>query len=87
MTKEELDAFREKLVELTENGSEGEVREYVEHYYPRLPEEERRALLFNTLFDAIREEHAISEIQEKGLEAADSLEQLKRKIEREKLTE
>ena len=91
MTQEELEAFYEKLSSLTENGTEGEVREYVNYHYPRLPENVRQELLFHTLVDAVdktaREDAAVEQIQEEGLAAIEKLEQLKSEIEKDKLTE
>jgi len=86
MNKEELEAFYGKLAELTERGTEGEVREYVNYHYPRLPEDVRNEILFNTLHDAIKDEirteAAILKTQEEGLAAADKLEKLKIDLEK-----
>lgn len=91
MNKEELEAFYEKLAELTENGTGHEVREYIEYHYTRLPEDVRKELLFNTLLSAVheeaREQAALTEMQEKGLAAADTLEDMKAQIGKEGLTE
>lgn len=82
MTKEELSAFTEKLAEIVEKGTEQELREYVNHYYPRLPEEMRQELLFSTLLTAVKQEVAVRDVQEKGLAAAKSLEEAKKAIQR-----
>lgn len=91
MTKEELVAFYEKLSALTDSGTEGDVRAYINQEYPRLPEDVRNELLFNTLLtsvkDEAREEASIADIQQKGLAAAESLENTKVQIEKEGLTE
>ena len=91
MKKEELEAFHEKLSELTQAGSEDDLREYIDYYYPRLPENVRQELLFHTLVDAVkqtaREDAAIAQIQEEGLAAAEKLEQAREQIQKEGLPE
>ena len=91
MTKEELDAFYEKLSELAGRGTEDEVREYVDYYYPRLPENVRQELLFHTLVDAVKqtaaEDVVIAQVQEEGLAAVEKLEKMREHIQKEGLTE
>jgi len=86
MSQEELSAFYDKLAEITERGTEEELRIYVDHYYPRLPENARKEILFNSLLSAVRqearEEAAIREIQEKGLLAMEALEEMKKELNR-----
>ncbi|MBI2610851.1 hypothetical protein HYW60_02870 [Candidatus Kaiserbacteria bacterium] len=86
MNKEELGAFYDKLAELTEHGTEGDVRTYVDHYYPRLPETVRNEILFGALADAVhdlaREEAAVEQVIEEGLSAAEALQQAKEQIQR-----
>lgn len=88
MTKEELEAFKEKLFELVDRGGEEDVREYVNYYYERLPEDVRNEILFNTLFTALKDEvrtqEIVLQIQEEGLAVAEKLQELKDKLEREK---
>lgn len=87
MTQEELTAFYAKLAELVEQSTEQEVREYINHYYPRLPDNVREEILFNTFLDAVDEQRKgevfIEQIQKEGLEAVDALEELKADIEEE----
>ncbi len=87
MTKEELAAFYDKLTELTEHGTEESVRAYVNDQYPRLPENVRNEILFNTLLtsaqDELQEGRVIDKIQEEGLAAAEALEQVKVEIQQE----
>jgi len=87
MTQEELTAFYAKLAELVEKSTEKEVREYIHHYYPRLPDNVREEILFNTFLDAVNEqgrgETLIEQVQKEGLEAADELEELKADLEEE----
>lgn len=87
MTQEELDAFTAKLAELTEHGTEEEVREYVSYHYPRLPEDMRNDMLFDTMLgaikDEVREAPVIADLQEKGITAAEVLEQMRESVERE----
>lgn len=78
MNKEELSAFCDKLAELTEHGTEEEVHAYIDHYYPRLPEDTRKELLFGAFFSAVQEEAALREVQEEGLAAVEILENAKK---------
>ncbi len=91
MTKEELGTFYDKLAELTEHGTEGEVRAYISGHLSRLPENVRNEILFNTLFTAVQTEaeqgSAVAGVLEEGLDMIDALEQAKTKIEQEGLTE
>ena len=90
MTKEELGTFYDKLAELTEYGTEGDVRAYINEKYPQLPKDIRDELLVNALLTAVQdkvdEERAILQIQEQGLAAARILEEAEAKMEREGLT-
>lgn len=89
MTKEELDTFYDKLADLTSHGTEEDVRAYINDQYPRLPEDVRNEILFNTLLtsvqDEVREGRAVDQLQEEGLAAAEALEQAKAEIEQEGL--
>lgn len=84
MNKEELSAFCDKLAELTEHGTEEDVRAYIDHYYPRLPEDTRKELLFASFFSAVQEEVALREVQEEGLAAAEILESAKKGLNKAK---
>ena len=90
MTQEELAAFKKKLTALVERGTEAEVREYVDHYYSRLPEDVRQELLFHTLLGALKEEAqeeaVLTQVQEEGLAAAEALEKAREEAEKDGLT-
>lgn len=91
MTKEELQSFYDKLAALTEAGDESAVRAYVNEQYPRLPEDVRQEIFFNTMLDTLkeetREEAALLQVQEQGLAAADELMRAKAELEKRNLTE
>ena len=91
MTKEELGTFYDKLAELTEHGTEADMRAYINDQYPRLPEAVRDEILFSTLLSSVQDElvegPALSRVRQEGLAAAKQLEELKAEIEKEGLTE
>ena len=91
MTKDELIVFYARLAELTEKGSEADVRAYVNQEYPRLPEETQQEIVFNLFASALEQreqnDDVIVQIQEQGLEAAEKLEKLKEELEAGGLTE
>lgn len=77
--------FYNELAQLQRDGKEGEAEMLLQERFTQLPEDVQGELLarmyFNSLAERIVQEDAIAEVQEKGLEALDALDVLKKKIE------
>jgi hypothetical protein len=87
MNQEEMQVFYSRLSELTKQGSEREVREYINDHYLHLPEEIRDEVLFNLMRSSIDEQsledRTIETIQNEGATAVETLEEIKKEVEKE----
>lgn len=90
MNQEEMAAFYSRLSELTKEGSERDVREYINDHYLHLPEEVRNEVLFNLMRSSIDqqilEDNTIETIQNEGAAAIEALEEIKKEAESQQRT-
>lgn len=56
MTDVELDAFREALANITERGTEAEVKAHIDAFFPRLPEAMQNEILAGLFLTSLRDE-------------------------------
>src|SRR4051812_16901297 len=82
---EKLIALYNDLSKLQAEGKEAEAKKLLEERFLELPEDVQGELLarmyMNALVEKVEREDALALVQEKGLEALDALELLKKKIE------
>ena len=82
-----LISFYNQLAKLQGEGKESEMQTLLQERFTQLPEDVQGELLarlyLNSLVEKVEQEDAIGLVQEKGLEALDALEILRKKIKEE----
>ncbi|MBI5644596.1 hypothetical protein HY970_00695 [Candidatus Kaiserbacteria bacterium] len=90
LSPQEIGAIYEKANALMVAGKSEDARAYLMEQLPQLPEDLRNKIVVELLNEAVQEElhelQTIDDIQEEGMAAAELLEELKKKKEKEATT-